>query len=109
MMYVKVYLPAQINAGWQTNVTVFMRENVPKPSRRKESEDITRADITIQPSQLVTLHLPPASNCLLPLATLGPPYLSSACSKLWPAMALTLAGSLVKQVYSQFSRQIQFL
>lgn len=46
-MYVKIYLPAQINAGWQIHVIAFIQETVPEPSWRKENEDIRRAGLSI--------------------------------------------------------------
>lgn len=83
------------HSTWQIHV-IFIQENVSEPSRRKESETITRAATPISPSQLVCpIYLLPPTACFY-----GPCLLpwTSACPRLWPVLSLTLSGFLVQQL-----------
>lgn len=96
MTYENVYLPTQINACSPINVLIFIQENVPEPSCRKEGEWGSQQSASpFLPSQLIyPIYLPPQADSLhwQPLCPHPP-----AWRDLQPAMTLTFPGFLVKQ------------
>ena len=90
MMHVKVYLPAQINAGWQVHVIIFVQGEHSRTLLEGGEWGHHRGRYLHLAFSAGLPHLPPSSSCLLPWQCLLPHI--SVCPRLRPAMALTLPG-----------------